>query len=53
VKNKDTQLLDDLDYESKKPGRNTVISYTSRKPENSPKQVVEQREFGLRRSDAS
>jgi len=50
------ELLEKADltlYESKKAGRNTVISYTSRKPENSPKQVVEQREFGLRRSDAS
>jgi diguanylate cyclase (GGDEF)-like protein len=50
------ELLEKADvtlYESKKAGRNTVISYTSRKPENAPKQVVEQREFGLRSSDAS
>ncbi len=50
------ELLEKADetlYESKKAGRNVVISYAKFKPESPDKEIIEQREFGLRRSDIS
>ena len=50
------ELLEKADetlYESKKAGRNTVISYSSNKEDASNKEIIEQKEFGLRSSDAS
>ena len=50
------ELLEKADetlYESKKAGRNVVISYAKPKPEGSSKDIIEQKEFGLRSSDFS
>lgn len=50
------ELLEKADetlYESKKSGRNIVISYAKIKPEEPAKEIVEQKEFGLRSSDFS
>ncbi|MBN4053437.1 GGDEF domain-containing protein [Haliea sp. AH-315-K21] len=50
------ELLEKADetlYESKKAGRNTVISYGKIKAESPDKDIIEQQEFGLRSSDLS
>jgi len=50
------ELLEKADetlYESKKAGRNTVISYTKLKSEDSSKDIIEQQKFGLRSGDLS
>ena len=50
------ELLEKADetlYESKRAGRNTVISYAKLKPESKDKDNIEQQEFGLRSSDVT
>jgi len=47
------ERADETLYESKKSGRNMVISYAKIKPEDPTKEIIEQKEFGLRSSDFS